>query len=101
MAKQQPKPDLLRVYTDHEHGGVMRVDYDGRPLGVLATPPSLGFQQTMSRPSMFDRSTVELSIINVGPGFFDPKPAPPFNTVDLRELNTHFYHSPSIERVPA
>jgi hypothetical protein len=87
--ESQPAPDLLRIYTDHEHGGVMRVDYQGRPLGVLVTMPYFTdrpFYAKENRPSTLDRRVIDLEIMEMGPGFFDPVPKPPFNTVNLRQL---------------
>lgn len=98
----QPKPDLLRIYTDDEHGGVMRVDYQGKALGVLATLPYFGSRSYYTeRPSMFDRRLIELEIIEMEPGFFDPIPKPPYNTVDLHELGAHFDGVQRYPRRPA
>jgi hypothetical protein len=88
--ESQPAPDLLRIYTDHEHGGVMRVDYQGHPIGVLSTMPFFAyrpFYAKENRSSQFDRREISLEIMQVEPGYFDPIPKPPFNTVNLRQLS--------------
>jgi hypothetical protein len=82
MASRPAKPDLLRVYTNAY--GEMQVDYEGRPLGILSTLPFMGYRLVMYRPSMFDRHTIELEILDMGPDYF--KARPPYNTVDLEQL---------------